>query len=254
MHPTISATRSEGASDQPATRLAKFLSQRGWGSRRQLELRIREGRVTVNGAVILDPAYGTHPQDQVTFDGTKVQASSPPARLFAYHKPRGLLTTHHDPQGRPTVFQDLSTKMPEGVQRFISVGRLDMDSEGLLLLTTSGALARTLELPATGLQRTYHVRVYGHVDLDHLSRLAQGITVEGIHYGAIRAQLLRQSGRNSWVEVTLHEGKNREIRRVFAHMNLQVNKLIRLSYGPFFLDTLSSGDLREESKDAITVS
>jgi 23S rRNA pseudouridine2605 synthase len=193
--------------------------------------------VSVNGTTLTSPAFTVGPDDKIAVDGKPLPASEAP-RLFLYHKPVGLVTTVRDEKNRPTVFDNLPQQLP----RVISVGRLDMNSEGLLLLTNDGGLARYLELPANGWKRRYRVRVHGEVEAAHLARLAKGVTVEGVRYGPIEARMERaQTGANVWLVVTLQEGKNREIRKVMAHLGLQVSRLIRTAYGPFEL-----GDLQPE--------
>jgi 23S rRNA pseudouridine2605 synthase len=221
-------------------RIAKFLSRAGIASRRDAERMIEAGRVAVNGTVLTTPATLVSADDSVTVDGRTV-AQAERTRLFRYHKPAGLVVTHRDPQGRPTVFE----KMPPGMPRVVSVGRLDLSSEGLLLLTNDGALARQLELPATGWLRRYRVRVYGMVDDARLARLAQGVTVDGVRYGPIEAGLDSRRGDNAWLTVSLREGKNREVRRVLEHLGLRVSRLIRVGYGPFQLGTLTRGSIEE---------
>jgi 23S rRNA pseudouridine2605 synthase len=225
-------------------RVAKALARAGVASRREVERLIAGGRVAVNGAVLTTPAVKVAPGDLLTVDGQVVTAPEP-ARLFRYHKPAGLVTTHRDPQGRPTVFEAL----PDTLPRLISVGRLDLNSEGLLLLTNDGGLARALELPATGLVRRYRARARGRVTQDRLDRLKAGITVEGVRYGPIEATLDKAregaQGANAWITLTLTEGKNREVRRVLEALGLKVNRLIRLAYGPFALGTLGVGEVEE---------
>ena len=221
-------------------RIAKLLSRAGVASRREAERMIEAGRVAVNGAVLATPATLVGPDDLVTVDGRQV-GEKERTRLFRYHKPAGLVVTHRDPQGRPTVFE----KMPPGMPRVVSVGRLDLSSEGLLLLTNDGALARQLELPATGWLRRYRVRAYGVVDEAWLARLADGITVDGVRYGAIEAGLDSKRGDNAWLTVSLREGKNREVRRVLEHLGLRVSRLIRVGYGPFHLGQLTKGSIEE---------
>jgi 23S rRNA pseudouridine2605 synthase len=225
-------------------RVAKVLARAGVASRRDVERLIAAGRVALNGRVLTTPAVKVEPGDIVTVDGEPV-ADAEPARLFRYHKPVGLVTTHSDPKGRPTVFQAL----PAGLPRLISVGRLDLSSEGLLLLTNDGGLARALEQPATGVIRRYRARAFGRTNQARLDRLKDGITVEGVHYGAIEAKLDKAKegagGANLWITVTLAEGKNREVRRVLEALGLKVNRLIRLSYGPFALGTLEPGEVEE---------
>jgi 23S rRNA pseudouridine2605 synthase len=225
-------------------RVAKALARAGVASRREVERLITAGRVALNGEVLTTPAVKVSPGDILTVDGAVV-ADTEPARLFRYHKPAGLVTTHSDPKGRPTVFQAL----PPGLPRVISVGRLDLNSEGLLLLTNDGALARALELPATGLKRRYRARARGRIDQARLDALKDGVTVEGVRYGSIEAKLDKAregaGGANVWITLTLAEGKNREVRRVLEALGLTVNRLIRVAYGPFALGTLASGDVEE---------
>jgi len=225
-------------------RVAKALARAGVASRREVERLIESGRVALNGVVLTTPAIKVGPADILTVDG-KVVSDAEPARLFRYHKPVGLVTTHKDPQGRPTVFASL----PAGLPRLISVGRLDLNSEGLLLLTNDGGLSRALELPSTGLMRRYRARARGRITQDRLDALKDGITVEGVHYGAIEATLDKAkegpTGANLWITITLAEGKNREVRRVLEAVGLKVNRLMRLAYGPFALGTLLPGEIEE---------
>ncbi len=221
-------------------RIAKVLARAGLCSRREAERWIADGRVKVDGKTLDSPAVTVDASNTVLVDG-KPLPQARESRLWRYHKPNGLVTTHKDPQGRPTVFQQL----PKALGRVISVGRLDLNSEGLLLLTNDGELARRLELPATGWVRRYRVRVRGAVDEEKLEGLKSGITVAGIHYGAIDAVLDSRTGANAWLTVSLTEGKNREIRKVMEHLDLSVNRLIRLSYGPFQLGKLARGEVEE---------
>lgn len=221
-------------------RLAKVMAHAGLCSRRDAERWIEAGRVSVNGTVVRIPAPLIGPDDEVQVDG-KPLPSAQETRLWRYHKPLGLVTTHRDPEGRRTVFEALPAELP----RVVSVGRLDLNSEGLLLLTTDGALARRLELPATGWVRRYRVRVHGTVDEAALTRLAEGVTVDGVRYGPIGAALDKATGRNAWLTVSLKEGRNREVRKVMAHLGLNVNRLIRTSYGPFQLGKLGTGEVAE---------
>ena len=230
--------------------MAKALARAGVASRREVERLIGEGRVALNGKVLDTPAVRVAPGDVLTVNGTVVGGAEP-TRLWRYHKPTGLVTTHKDPQGRPTVFEHL----PEGLPRVISIGRLDLSSEGLLLLTNDGGLARALELPSSGWVRRYRARAYGHTSQEKLDTLKSGITVEGVQYGPIEARLdkvqsrVGEGGRpapsNVWITVALSEGKNREVRRVLEAIGLKVNRLIRLAYGPFALATLPSGAAEE---------
>ena len=222
-------------------RIAKVIARAGLCSRRDAERWIVDGRVSVNGKTLDSPAFTVGPHDRVIVDGKPLPVAEAP-RLFLYHKPVGLVTTMRDEQNRPTVFANL----PQGLPRVVSVGRLDLDSEGLLLLTNDGGLARYLELPANSWKRRYRVRVHGAVKAAHLARLAKGVTVDGVNYGPIEAAMERaQAGANVWLAVTLKEGKNREIRKVLAHLGLQVSRLIRTSYGPFELGSLPPGAVRE---------
>jgi len=226
-------------------RIAKVMARAGLCSRREAEAWIVEGRVKVNGQKITSPALNVTERDDIRVDG-KPLPDKEKIRLWRYHKPRGLLTTARDPQGRPTVFE----KLPKELPRVVSVGRLDLNSEGLLLLTNDGELARRLELPATGWVRRYRVRVNGTVEVAHLNELRKGITVEGIRYGSVQASLDRQQGDNAWLTMALTEGKNREIRKLCGHFGWAVSRLIRISYGPFQLGSLESG-LVEEVKGKV---
>jgi 23S rRNA pseudouridine2605 synthase len=221
-------------------RIAKRLARAGLCSRRDAERWIAEGRVSVNGKRLDSPAFTVGPHDRIVVDGKPVAAAEK-TRLWLYHKPRSLMTTHRDPEGRPTVFE----KLPQDMPRVISVGRLDYNSEGLLLLTNDGALARRLELPATGWLRRYRVRVHGHPTDETLAELQKGVTIEGIAYGAIEAKVERAQGDNTWLIVSLREGKNREVRRVMEHLGHQVSRLIRVAYGPFQLGSLEPGTVKE---------
>jgi 23S rRNA pseudouridine2605 synthase len=221
-------------------RIAKWLARAGVASRRDAEKLIAEGRVRLNNAVVTHPATFVTPDDIVLVNGTVVETPER-TRLWRYHKPDGLVTTHRDPEGRPTVFD----KLPPSLPRVVSVGRLDLTSEGLLLLTNDGALARRLELPATGWIRRYRVRVHGRPDEARLAALARGVTVEGVRYGPIEAGLDAMKGDNAWVTVALREGRNREVRRVMQFLGLPVTRLIRIAYGPFQLGTLPRGAVEE---------
>jgi 23S rRNA pseudouridine2605 synthase len=221
-------------------RIAKVMARAGLCSRREAEAWIAAGRVAVNGKPIASPALDLTPHDQVTIDGQPLRQRER-TRLFLYHKPRGLLTSHADARGRPTIFAAL----PKGLPRLISIGRLDLNTEGLLLLTNDGGLARTLELPQTGWLRRYRVRAHGHVRQEELDRLYKGITIEGIRYGSIEAKLEREQGANSWLTFAMREGKNREVKNVLGHLGLAVNRLIRVSFGPFQLGELAEGAVEE---------
>ena len=221
-------------------RIAKVMARAGLCSRRDAERWIAAGRVAVDGAILTSPAITVTEANEIRVDGRPLPEPDR-ARLWRYHKPAGLVTTHRDERGRKTVFGAL----PEGLPRLVSVGRLDLNSEGLLLLTNDGALARRLELPATGWVRRYRVRVHGFVDPARLAALARGIAIDGIAYGPIRALLDRQQGSNAWVTLSLQEGRNREVRRVLEHLGYPVTRLIRLAYGPFQLGHLAPGAIEE---------
>lgn len=221
-------------------RIAKFLARSGIASRRESEKLIEDGRIKVNGKTLNTPAFKVTNKDVVLFDNNPIAAKEPP-RLWRYHKPDGLVTSHKDEKGRETVFDTL----PKEMGRVISVGRLDITSEGLLLLTNDGELARQLELPSTAWQRKYRVRAYGHITQADLDTLKDGIKIDGIKTGPIEAELERQKGDNAWIAVTLREGKNREVRRAMETLKLHVNRLIRVSYGPFQLGGLAKGEIEE---------
>ncbi len=236
------------AADEPPAprgeRIAKWLARAGVASRRDAEKLLAEGKVRLN-AVVSHPATFVGEGDLVTVAGKLVDQPER-TRLFRYHKPDGLMTTHRDPQGRPTVFEALAKiPGPRQLPRLISVGRLDLNSEGLLLLTNDGALARRLELPSTGWIRRYRVRVFGFPSPEMLASLARGVTVDGVRYGPIEAGLDSKKGDNAWLSVALREGRNREVRKVMQHLGMQVTRLIRVSYGPFQLGTLTRGSVEE---------
>lgn len=233
----MSDTEKESAKGE---RLAKVMARAGLCSRREAETWITAGRVRVDGETVTTPARNVTATNRVEVDGRPLPARTP-ARLWRYHKPAGLVVTRRDPEGRPTIFDALPGHLP----RVVTVGRLDLSSEGLLLLTNDGELARHLELPSTGWARRYRVRVHGRVDPEKLTALARGITVEGVRYGPITATLDRQQGANAWLTVSLREGKNREVRRVLEHIGLPVGRLIRIAYGPFQLGTLGRGEVDE---------
>jgi 23S rRNA pseudouridine2605 synthase len=239
-----------GREHHDGERVAKALARAGVASRRDVERLIEAGRVAINGRVLTTPAIKVGPGDILTVDGAVV-SDAEPTRMWRYHKPVGLVTTHKDPHGRPNVFESLAASAP-GLPRVISVGRLDLNSEGLLLLTNDGALARALELPSTGWMRRYRARAHGRTDQATLDRLKDGITIEGVRYGPVEARLDKvkenrdgTSPANVWITVSLTEGKNREVRRVLEALGLKVNRLIRLSYGPFQLGVLGAGQVEE---------
>lgn len=221
-------------------RIAKVLARAGLCSRREAERWIEAGRVVVNGEKLASPAFNVPPGAVILVDGKPLRAAEA-TRLWRFHKPEGCLTTRRDPAGRPTIYHHL----PPNLATAITIGRLDMSSEGLLLLTNDGDLARRLELPATGWTRRYRARIYGRVDEKALAGLADGVTVEGTHFGPIEAKLESQAGSNAWVSIALKEGKNREVRRVMEHLGYPVNRLIRIAYGPFQLGKLGRGKIDE---------
>ena len=221
-------------------RIAKRMARAGLCSRREAESWIEAGRVKVNGKKITSPALNVSEKDAIVVDGKLLQAKEQ-TRLWLYHKPTGLVTTHKDPSGRPTVFEVLPPAMP----RVISVGRLDLNSEGLLLLTNDGELARKLELPSTGWIRRYRVRVFGEVTLAMMAEMKKGVVADGVHYGSAEVTIDSVKGDNSWVTVALKEGKNREIRKIFEHFGCSVSRLLRISYGPFVLGSLPKGEVKE---------
>ena len=231
---------SEKTSQMKGERIAKVMARAGLCSRREAERWIADGRIAVNGKVLETPAVTVTDVDMVMVDGNPLPGAEK-IRLWRYHKPPGLMTTNSDPEGRPTIFERLPRELP----RVITVGRLDMMSEGLLLLTNDGGLARRLELPETGWTRRYRARVHGHVDEARLANLAKGVTVEGVRYGPITAELESQQRSNAWLGIRLNEGKNREIRRVLAHLGLDVTRLIRTAYGPFQMGNMRRGDVDE---------
>jgi 23S rRNA pseudouridine2605 synthase len=239
---SAASTREDaGGSERVAQeRVAKRIARSGLCSRRDAERLIAAGRVAVDGAVLSGPAVTVSAANVVTVDGEPLP-SAEPARLFRYHKPAGLLTAARDPEGRPTIYDRLPSDLP----RLMPVGRLDLASEGLLLLTNDGGLKRRLELPATGWVRRYRVRVHGTIDEAKLAALAKGIAIDGFAYGPIEARLDRVQGSNAWLTVALREGKNREIRRVLEHFGWPVGRLIRLSFGPFQLGRLRPGEVEE---------
>ena len=233
-------SKPEVAKPAEPMRLAKAIAHAGICSRRDAERMIEAGRVAVNGKVLATPAHVVTAKDRITVDGKPLPEGQSP-RLFRYHKPRGLVTSHKDPQGRRTVFEAL----PESLPRVVSVGRLDINTEGLLLLTTDGELARHLELPSTGWLRRYRVRVHGRVTEEALDALRRGVTIDGIHYGPVEVRIDREQGANLWLTLGLREGKNREVKRLAEHLGLTVNRLIRVSFGPFALGDLAEGAMEE---------
>ncbi len=238
--PEKTADEKETGTKEAGERIAKRLARAGLCSRREAERWIEDGRVSVNGKKLSPPAFTVTDADRIVVDGQPLPELDRP-RLWRFHKPAGLVTTHKDPQGRPTVFDNL----PKDLPRVISVGRLDLNSEGLLLLTNDGALARQLELPSTGWVRRYRVRVHGDVDETRLVSLEKGVEVDGVRYGSIKGVMDRKQVSDAWLTLSLHEGKNREIRRVMEYLGWPVTRLIRVAYGPFQLGTLGVAEAEE---------
>jgi len=231
-------------------RIAKLLARAGVASRREVERLIAERRVALDGTVLETPATILASLRGVTVDGKPVAAAER-TRLFCFHKPSGLITAERDPAGRPTIYDALRNALPAGSPRVMPIGRLDFNTEGLLLLTNDGGFKRELELPATGVPRTYRARTFGAVSQAQLEDLMDGIEIDGFRYGPIDANLERRTGRNQWVEMTLTEGKNREVRRVLEHLGLEVSRLIRTAYGPFVLGDLAKGAAFEVRKEEL---
>lgn len=231
---------SKPSSPAPGHRIAKLLARAGVASRREIERMIADGRIALNGTLLTTPATILPSLAGITVDGQPVSEPAP-ARLFLYHKPAGLLVTERDPAGRPTIYD----RLPRDLPRLMPVGRLDLNTEGLLLLTTDGGLKRQLELPATGVERAYRARAYGQVSQAQLEELIEGVEIDGVRYGPIDANMERRTGANLWIEMILTEGKNREVRRVLEHLGLQVSRLIRTRYGPFVLGDLAPGEIGE---------
>lgn len=221
-------------------RIAKLLARAGVASRREVERMIADGRIAIDGERVTTPATLLTSLKGVTVDGRPVKAPGA-ARLFRFHKPAGVLTAASDPKGRPTIYDRLPKELP----RLMPIGRLDFNTAGLLLLTNDGGLKRQLELPSSGIERTYRARAFGDVSQSQLEALIEGIEVDGIRYGSIDANLERRTGRNAWIELKLTEGKNREVRRVLEHLGLEVSRLIRTAYGPFVLGDLPIGAVDE---------
>ena len=237
-NPSRSQTRPEGE------RIAKLLARAGVASRREVERMIGDGRVSLNGKVLETPATILKDLKGVSVDGKPVAAAEP-TQLYAFHKPTGLITAERDPAGRATIYSALRNALPKDTPRLMPIGRLDLNTEGLLLLTNDGGLKRKMELPATGIPRTYRARAFGEVTQEQLEALIEGVEIDGVRYGSIDANLERSSGskagRNHWIEMTITEGKNREVRRVLEYLGLKVNRLIRTAYGPFHLGELARG-------------
>ena len=227
-------------------RIAKLLARAGVASRREIERMIDERRIALDGVALETPATIVTSLTGITVDGNPV-AKAEPTRLFRYHKPAGLLTAERDPKGRPVIYD----RLPAGLPRVVPVGRLDLNTEGLLLMTTDGELKRTLELPATGVPRSYRARAYGPITQAQLEELILGVEIEGVRYGQIDANLERRTGTNVWIEMTLTEGKNREVRRVLEWLGLRVSRLIRTRYGPFALGDLPAGEVEEVKQNEL---
>ena len=240
--PTPETAPREGATPAPRSgeRIAKLLARAGIASRREVERMIAEGRVKLGDNLVTTPATVLPNLKGVSVDGKPVKAAEA-ARLFAFHKPSGLITAERDPTGRPTIYTALRNALPPGTPRVMPVGRLDVNTEGLLLMTNDGELKRAMELPSSGIPRTYRARTFGPITQNRLEQLMEGITVEGMHYGRIDANLERSTGRNQWIEMTLTEGKNREVRNVLEFLGLEVSRLLRTRYGPFELLDLPRG-------------
>ncbi|WP_240330694.1 pseudouridine synthase [Sphingorhabdus sp. Alg239-R122] len=241
---TAPTSPKKDGSGQKGQRIAKLLARAGVASRREVERMITAGRIAIDGKVLDTPATILESLHGVTVDG-KTVGTPLPTKLFGFHKPPGMLTTEHDPKGRKTIYDHLEAHTKEPLPRLMPVGRLDYNTEGLLLMTNDGEFKRQLELPSTGVERSYRARAFGEVSQQQLEDLFDGIEIEGIRYGPIQANLERRTGHNQWIEMTLTEGKNREIRRVLEHLGLKVNRLIRTRYGPFKLDELPKGDIVE---------
>ena len=229
-------------------RIAKLLARAGIASRREIERMIAEGRIALNGEKLTTPATLLDNLAGISVDGKPVRPAAA-TRLFRFYKPQGALTAASDPKGRPTIYD----RLPPGLPRLMPVGRLDFMTEGLLLLTNDGELKRQLELPRTGVVRSYRARAFGAISQEQLEKLAEGITIEGVHYGSINANLERRTGRNCWIEMSLTEGKNREVRRVLEHFGLKVSRLIRTAYGPFMLDGLDVRGVAEIDRNALAI-
>ncbi len=237
---------SSSAPPRAGDRIAKLLARAGIASRREIERMIADGRIALDGKVLDTPATILTSLAGITVDGKPVKGT-PPARLFLFHKPSGVLTTERDPKGRRTIYDVLPADLP----RVMPVGRLDLNTEGLLLLTNDGGLKRQLELPSSGVNRTYRARAYGQVAQEQLEDLMMGVEIEGMRYGPINANIERRTGANVWIEMKLTEGKNREVRRVLEYLGLDVSRLIRTAYGPFELLDLPSGRLVEIDRNEL---
>lgn len=236
--------------ERKGERIAKLLARAGVASRREVERMIEAGRIKRNGELVTTPATLLENLRGITVDGKPV-AKPERTRLFAFNKPTGLLTAEHDPAGRPTIYAALRNALPKDAPRLMPVGRLDFNTEGLLLMTNDGELKRALELPSSQVPRTYRARAFGNVTQEQLEALSEGVTVDGMRYGSIEADMERRTGRNQWIILTLTEGKNREVRRVLEHLGLEVNRLIRTAYGPFHVGDLPRGAAQEIPKEHV---
>jgi len=236
--------------ERSGDRIAKLLARAGVASRREVERMIADRRVAIDGKVVETPATLLETLRGVTVDGKPV-AKPEPTRLFAFHKPTGLITAERDPRGRPTIYDALRNALPKDAPRVMPIGRLDFNTEGLLLLTNDGGFKRLLELPANAVERTYRARAHGEVSQAQLESLIEGVTIDGVHYGRIDANLERRTGANQWIELTITEGKNREVRRVLEHLGLKVSRLVRTAYGPFALDDLPRGAADRIARPAV---
>ncbi|MEL7729250.1 pseudouridine synthase [Citromicrobium bathyomarinum] len=236
--------------ERTGDRIAKLLARAGVASRREVERMIADGRIAINGETVETPNTLLEHLRGVTVDG-KAVAKPEPTRLFAFHKPTGLLTAERDPKGRPTIYDALRNALPKDAPRVMPIGRLDFNTEGLLLLTNDGEFKRLLELPANAVERTYRARAHGAVSQEQLESLIEGITIDGVHYGPINANLERRTGANQWIELTITEGKNREVRRVLEHLGLEVNRLMRTAFGPIALGDLPRGQAVEVPRQDI---
>lgn len=245
--PAVRAANEDGT-PREGDRIAKLLARAGIASRRDIERMIGEGRIALNGETVTTPATLLKSLHGVTVDGNPVKEPSP-ARLFLFYKPTGFLTAARDPAGRPTIYDRLPADLP----RVMPVGRLDFTTEGLLLLTTDGGLKRELELPSNGVERTYRARAFGTVSQEQLEELIDGVEIDGMRYGRIDANLERRTGHNQWIEMTITEGKNREVRRVLEHLGLEVNRLIRTRYGTFTLGDAKPGEVMEVRQHDLVV-
>jgi 23S rRNA pseudouridine2605 synthase len=243
VHQNRSSRRPEAREDGQQ-RIAKLLARAGIASRREVERMIAEGRIALDGKVLETPATLLDDLKGVTVDGKPVKPAAA-SRLYRFYKPSGVLTAASDPKGRPTIYD----RLPEGLPRLMPVGRLDYNTEGLLLMTNDGGLKRQLELPSSGVRRIYRARAFGDVTQYQLEELAEGVTIEGVRYGSIDANMERRTGRNCWIEMTLTEGKNREVRRVLEYLGMQVSRLIRTAYGPFTVEDLSPGKIAEIGRE-----